>query len=149
MNWREVVAAVAETQKEPFQAWMEGEEGNALNIGDEGTQLTEGQKKDYAMLIYAFKDIIAVNPKAPGVIKGMFHRVPFLDGVDTTPWQEYVRVGSPAKEEIKDKEIETILKNKNLQAGFGPHFGEWASNNVIGMVKKADGTPRFALTSGG
>ena len=45
--------------------WMDGQEGKALNIGDEGTQLTDEQKKDYAMLIYAFKDIIAVNPKAP------------------------------------------------------------------------------------
>ena len=105
MNWRGVVAAVAETQKEQFTAWTEGEEGTLLNIGDEGTQLTEEQRQDYVMLIYAFKDIIAVNPKAPGVIKGMRHRIPFLDGVDTTPWQEYARVGSPAEEEIKDREI--------------------------------------------
>ena len=139
MNWREVVAAVSETQKEPFKAWMEGEEGNALNIGDGGTQLAEGQKQDCAMLIYAFKDIIAVNPKAPGVIKGMFHRIPFLDGVDTTPWQEYVRVGSPAEEEIKDNKIETMLKNKILEAGCG----EWVNDTV--MVKKADVTPRCCI----
>ena len=62
-----------------------------------------------------------------------------MDGVDTTPWQEYVRVGSPAEEEIKDKEIGTMLKNKILEAGFG----EWA-NNIV-MVKKADGTPRFCI----
>ena len=48
-------------------------------------------------------------------------------------------MGSPAEEEIKDKEIGTMLKNKILEAGFG----EWA-NNIV-MVKKADGTPRFCI----
>ena len=138
-NWRQVVATVKGTLAAEFEAWVIGEEGKALNIGDEGTKLTEEQRLDYAMLIFIFKDIIAVNPTAPGVIKGMFHRIPFLDGVDTTPWQEYVRAGSPAEEEIKDKEIETMLKNKILEAGFG----EWA-NNIV-MVKKADGTPRFCI----
>lgn len=118
-NWRQVVAMVRDTMAAEFETWMPGEEGKALNIGDEGTKLTTEQRQDYAMLIFAFKDIIAVNPNAPGVIKGMFHRIPFLDGVDTTPWQKYVRVGSPAEEETKDNEIETMLKNKILEAGLG------------------------------
>ena len=56
-----------------------------MHIGDEGAQLTEEQKRDYGMLINAFRDIIAVNPKAPGATKGMFHGIPVLDGVDTMP----------------------------------------------------------------
>ena len=135
-DWRQVVAAVSETPREEFTAWMEGVEGKALCIGDEGTQLAEEQTHDYTMLIYAFKGTIAVNPKAPGVIKGTFHRTPFLDGVGTTPWQEYMRVGSPAEEEITDKEIETMLKNTILEAGRG----EWENNTVT--AKKADGAPR-------
>ena len=40
---------------------------------------------------------------------------------------------------LRGRRIETMLKNKILEAWFG----EWA--NSIVMVKKADGTPRFRI----
>ena len=42
-NWRQVVATVKEEMAAEFETWMSGEEGKALNIGDEGTKLTKEQ----------------------------------------------------------------------------------------------------------
>ena len=136
---REVLKAVEEEHTQEFEAWLGTTEGKTLHIGDKNAQLTARQRKDYQMLVWAFRDVIAENPKCPGAIKGVVHRINLRDDVDTTPWQEYVRVGTPAEEDAKDKECEMMLKNKIVEAGYG----EFA-NNIV-MVKKADGTPRFCV----
>ena len=58
-----MVATVKDEMSAEFEAWMSGEEGKALNIGDGGTKLTKEQRLDYARLTFAFKDnvIIAVH----------------------------------------------------------------------------------------
>ena len=125
-------------RKPAFEAWKEQEAGN-LHVGDEGAALTQSQKQDYEVLAFIFKDVIAENPKAPGQVKGIVHRIDFDESKDTTPWQEYIRTGSPAEEALKEQEEEEMLRNGIVEPGFGPF-----ANNIV-MVKKQDGTPRFCI----
>ena len=41
------------TQEAGFKAWISGEEGTALDIGDVGITFTEEKMLDYAMLTFA------------------------------------------------------------------------------------------------
>ena len=73
------------------------------------------------------------------MLNGICHRIIFEEGKDCTPWQEYVRRGSPAGEETKAAEILSIIQNDIVEQCNS----EWA-NNVV-MVKKADGSPRCCI----
>ena len=133
-----IEATKQEERQEEFQTWLDATKEN-LQVGDVGSKLTPSQKEDYHRLIFAFKDVIAENPKKPRLLKGIVHRILLDESKDCTPWQEYVRRCSPAEEEVKAKEILEMLKNDIIE-----HCNsEWANNLVV--VKKADGTPRVCV----
>ena len=52
------------------------------------------------------------------------HRILLDTSKDCSPWQEGVRRGSPAEEEVKAKEIMEMLKNDIIEECNS----EWANN---------------------
>ena len=45
-----------------------------IKIGEEGV-IEAAIKELYLRLIFAYKEIIAENPKKPGIIPGVYHRI--------------------------------------------------------------------------
>ena len=104
-----------------------------IKIGEEGeAALTEEVKDLYRRLAFAYYEIAAENPKKPGIIPGIYHRILLKD--DTRPCRERVRGGAPGEELTKDEEVKMLLKNDIVEECNS----EWSSNLVI--VRKKDGT---------
>ena len=87
--------------------------------------------------MHTTEGVIAENPKKPGIIPGIYHRILLEDG--TRPCRERVRGGAPAEEKIKEDEIKMLLENDIVEECNS----EWSSNLVV--VRKKDGTPRTCV----
>ena len=82
------------------------------------------------------RDCFARDPKAPGRVKSIQHRIETGDSkpINTSPFRI-----SPKEDNIIKQEIETMLQNRIIRPSKSP----WASPVVI--VKKKDGSLRFCV----
>ena len=140
-NHKEVIAGTREgEQQKEFEEWKRDMESK-IKIGEEeegdGDPTYEAVKDLYLRLIFAYREIISENPKKPGIIPGIYHRIVLNKPRDqVVPWREPVRRGPPLEEETKRKEVQMLLDNDVVEESNSP----FSSNLVV--VKKKDGTPR-------
>jgi len=137
-TWKELVEATKSGEREKqFQVWKE-KMRDEIKIGEEEDKdMTEDVKDIYRRLIFAYQGVIASNPKKPGIIPGIYHRILLEDG--TRPCRERIRSGAPAEEKIKEDEIKMLIENDIVEECNS----EWSSNLVV--VRKKDGTPRTCV----
>ena len=89
--------------------------------------------------MFAVKEIIAINPKAPNLIKGVEHTIPFTPGMKVRPHKARLRRLSPVERAAHDKETEVLVKNGLVRPSTSP----WAAGTVL--VPKKDGGLRYAI----
>ena len=138
-TWKQIVEETKEGERErQFQSWKEAK-GTEVKIGEEGEEAVTAEVRElYLQLICAYQEVIAENPKKPGIIPGIYHKI-LLKEENTRPCRERVRCGAPAEEKIKEEEIQMLLKNDIVEECNS----EWSSNLVV--VRKKDGTPRTCV----
>jgi len=112
--------------------------GEGVQIGEGYDDLPERVREDYKRLVFAFKEVLAENPKKPGVIPGIFHKiVSNLPKIE--PWHERMRRFSPKEEEVKLREVSMLLENDVVEEANSPY------NNNLVLVKKKDGSIRTCV----
>ena len=140
-DWRygksggEIVAVVQEQMMEEFLHWH-------IQWYDKlvfGEKLPQHQKTQLAMLLFAHKKIISLNPKAPSVIKGVKHYIPFDTSKVVVPHKGRLRRLSPAEREAQDDETRVLLESGLVRPSTSP----WGAGTVI--VPKKDGGRRYAI----
>ena len=109
-SWREIIEGTREGGRNgEYLEWRKLREED-IKIGEEGEEaLTEEAKDLYLRLIFAYYEIVAENPKKPGIIPGIYHRILLKD--DARPCRERVRGGAPGEELIREEEAKMLLKN--------------------------------------
>ena len=138
-TWKQIIEDTKEGEREKqFQGWKEAK-GAEVKIGEEGEEAVTAEVRElYLRLIFAYQEVIAENPKKPGIIPGIYHKI-LLKEENTRPCRERVRCGAPAEEKIKEDEIQMLLNNDIVEECNS----EWSSNLVV--VRKKDGTPRTCV----
>ena len=105
-----------------------------------GAELTQRQKTSLAIMLFAHKKIIAINPKAPSRIKGVEHRIPLDHSKVVIPHKGRMRRLSPAERQAQDEETQILLDNGLVRPSAG---SPWSAATV--MVPKKDGGRRYAI----
>ena len=129
---RELVTLVQEQKMEEFLEWH-------IKWYDKlvfGERLSQWQRTQLAMLLFAHQKIIAVNPKCPSVIKGVKHYIPFDTSQVIVPHKGRLRRLSPAEREAQDEETRDQSKDieefKNPNTLFARKFSKESNiNNFI------------------
>ena len=132
---RELVTLVQEQKMEEFLEWHI-EWYDKLVFGE---RLSQWQRTQLAMLLFAHQKIIAVNPKCPSVIKGVKHYIPFDTSQVIVPHKGRLRRLSPAEREAQDEETRVLLESGLVRPSTSP----WGAGTVI--VPKKDGGRRYAI----
>jgi hypothetical protein len=99
-SWKQVIAATRKGQLQiQFEKWRDKNE-EFIKIGEEEGKpgaVEEEIKELYLRLIFAYREVIAENPKKPGIIPGVKHTIILnTPKENVTPWKENVRRSSPA-----------------------------------------------------
>ena len=80
------------------------------------------------MLLFAFKKMIAINPKAgPARMKGVEHCIPFDTSKVIVPHKGRLRRLSPAERKAQDVETRKLLEAGLVRRSNSP----WAAGTVI------------------
>ena len=138
LSGKEIVAAVLSNPErtQEFVLWHQ-EWYDKLIFGAE---LTQQHKTQLAVLLFAHRKIIAVNPKAPSRIKGVVHRIPLDHSKVVIPHKGRLRRLSPAERQAQDEETQMLLDNGLVRPSVG---SPWSAGTV--MVPKKDGGRRYAI----
>ena len=132
---REIVEIVRSQHLEEFLEWhVEWYEKLVF-----GERFPQAQQTQLAMLLFAHRKIITVNPKAPSVIKGVKHYIPFDTSQVIVPYKGRLRRLSPAEREAQDEETRVLLESGLVRPSTSP----WGAGTVI--VPKKDGGRRYAI----
>lgn len=118
-----------------FKEWKE-QYRDSLHMGE---QLSEEQAEDLQVLLFRFKEVIALNPKAPKVMKGVQHRIPFDPNKTVRPYKARLRRLSPKERAAQDVETLQLIVNGHIRPSTSP----WGAATV--MVPKKDGGLRYAI----
>ena len=142
-SWKQVIAATRKGQLQiQFEKWRNKNE-EFIKIGEEEGKpgaVEEEIKELYLRLIFAYREVIAENPKKPGIIPGVKHTIILnTPKENVTPWKENVRRSSPAEEVAKEAEVEMLVQNDIVEESNSPF-----SNNIV-VVKKKDGSLRTCI----
>ena len=89
-------------------------------------------------LLYALRKVVAVNPKKPGIIKGVEGVIHLVDP-DTAPIKCRHRRYTPQEKAIIRKETQELLDNGMVELSDSP----WSAPVVL--VKKKDGKWRCCV----
>lgn len=73
-----------------------------------------------AALIFAFKEVIALNPKAPPAHHGIEHRIPFDPSLAVRPFKSRLRRLSPAERAAEQSETQQLLDNGLIRYSHSP-----------------------------
>jgi transposase InsO family protein len=120
--------------KNKFRAWCAGP-ASKFRLGE---QLTEEEKHEMLLLLYAYKELFEHNPSAPPPIDGIEYALYFRTD-DPIPVRMRIPRLSPAQLEHMGKDTKTMLKNTIIQFSDS----EWATRPVF--ARKKDGTWRYAI----
>ena len=104
-----------------------------------GDKLTQAQRTEIAMVLFAFRAVISLDPKAPSLIRGVEHTIPFDPSKVVRPHKGRLRRLSPAERQAQDEETHILIKKGLVRPSTSP----WAAGTVI--VPKKDGGRRFAI----
>ena len=104
-----------------------------------GERLTQLQRSELAMVLFAFNGMIVANVKAPKLIRGVEHVIEFDLTQRVRPFKGHMRRLSPAERASQDEETKTLLANGLIRPSTSP----WAAPTVI--IPKKDGGPRYAI----
>ena len=128
---RDIIEMV-EDRKDAFQEWREEWE-KQVKFGEE---VREDDREGVLRLLFAFKETVAVNPKAPPAVRGVEHAIKLVDGWDQVPKRVRLRPHSPKEFEAVGKEVQGMLDNGIVRPSKSP----WACSVVL--VPKPDGSLR-------
>ena len=104
-----------------------------------GEDLTEEQKEQVRLLLFAYRKIIALDPKAPKPMDGVECRLHFKSS-RPTPFAQPLRRLSPADKEIHHSMSDKMLKNEVIEYADS----EWAAGVVLAK-KKGTTEKRYAV----
>jgi len=104
-----------------------------------GSKLSQLEKTELAIILFAFRKVISLNPKAPSIIKGVEHTIPLDPNRVIRPHKGHLRRLSPAERQAQDEETKELLASGRVRPSSSP----WAAGTVI--VPKKDGGRRFAI----
>jgi hypothetical protein len=104
-----------------------------------GEELEAKEIEELNLLLYAYKEIFAENPKAPPLIDGIEHALYFRHN-DPVPVRKKIPRLSAEQIEVMEKETKQMLKNHIIQFSDS----EWATVPVF--VRKKDGGWRYAIS---
>jgi len=113
---------------------QENVEGQIQNL--QWTHLKHKEEIKLKDLLMKYKEIFAENPKGPGFINDIRHKI---NTGEATPIKQRPHRISESEKEIIEKEIQEMLKNKVIKISESP----WASPVVL--VNKPDGSTRFCI----
>lgn len=140
-DWRKALRAeqiiehVTTHKSEELKIWRQEWEAKLLF----GEELNTTQREQLTIVLFAHKEIIALNPKAPKPIRGVEHTIPFKPGVWVKPFKARLRRLSPVERAAQDRETQQLLDNGLVRPSTSP----WAAGTVL--VPKKDGGLRYAI----
>ena len=116
-SWKQIIEYTQTDSQEPqFRVWQQKYGGEIKVGGPLRNNVTEEIKEIYCRLLFAYKDTIAENPKKPGIIPGIQHRIVFnIPEEQVMPPRDGVRGGSREEEEVKQKEVSMLLENDIIE----------------------------------
>ena len=117
-----------------YEAWVK-DIAAKFRFGD---QLTEEEKDDLTILLFAYRELFIKNTSAPPAIDGIEYALYFREN-DPIPVRRPIPRLSPKQLEHMEKQTADLLKNYLIQFSDS----DWATNPVF--AKKKDGTLRFAI----
>ena len=75
LTWKQVVQGTRTPERDAqFRQWRHEQEAN-IKIGEEGANATTAEIKEILRLLWAYREIIADNPKRPKIIPGVYHQI--------------------------------------------------------------------------
>ena len=125
---RQIVAEVKDDD-EGFLAWREVWEPQMRF----GTDVEAEKREAIVKLMYAFKDTVAENPKAPPAIRGVEHAIRMSADWDGKPRRVRLRPHSPKEFQAVAEQVQGLLDNGTVKPSVSP----WACGVVL--VPKSDG----------
>ena len=138
LSRKQVVRATRQPDRNAeYEQWLQ-ENLKHISIGEEGDEMAEEQKDEYRRLVFAYREVLADNPKKPGILPGIFHKI-VTTLPSLVPWHEQMRRCSPKEEEVKLAEVDMLLENGLVEVANSPF------NNNLVLVKKKDGSMRTCV----
>ena len=141
MTWDEVIQETRQPGlEEKFREW-EKNQGSGMKIGEKSSDRVSAEVKEmYRRLLFAYQEIVAENPKKPGIIPGIVHKIVYKqEDWGKPPHREQTRRCSPMENEVKEKEVRVMRQNDIVEPANSPY------NNNLVLVKKKDGSLRTCI----
>ena len=124
------IESEVDEQGETFRAW-DKEFGDQIVYGDGAD---EGKRRRIKRLVFAFRDMIAENPRAPPAIQGVEHIITMMKDWDGKPRRMRLRPHSPKEFQAVREAADTLLKGGVVHPSTSP----WACGVVLVPKKGTD-----------